>query len=417
VERSTIRIAWRNLGRNRRRTLLAIGAIALGQFTLVFVNALMAGSFVEMEKTITGPLVGHVRAHHPEWEDERALDLTIAAASTVVAEIESLPEVQLVCPRIYAPVLAASGELTDKPADAEPAVIVGIDVEAERGVGGMLEAIDSQEIPSGRAVLVGRVLATRLGVEAGDELAVIGQDAEGFPASDLFEVRAVINSSLDIVKSTGIVMALDDAAEFIVMPDQVHEIVVRGRDQAEADTLAARIRELPSLANAEVQSWREAVPMMAAMIEMKWIMDLVFLGIVFVAAAAGIANTSTMSIFERTHEFGMLLAVGSRPGRIVRMVLIESVILGIVGVAVGSAIGVALVLVTNHTGIDYAAMGGVEAESAAWGGMSFSYIIYPVLELRHIVFGLVAVTVTSVLASLWPAMLSARLEPAEALHS
>jgi len=417
MELSTIRIAWRNLGRNRRRTLLAVGAIALGQLTLVFVNALMAGSFNEMVDTITGPFIGHVQIRHPEWAEERALDLVIDDAGALVAELRALAEVRNVSPRIFAPVLAASGELGDEPAEAEPGVIVGVDIGAEHRDGGILESVPAAQLPGERKVLVGVVLATKLGVGEGQQLAVVGQDADGFPISDLFVIRGLIDSSVDVVKTTGIVMALKDAAEFVAMPDQVHEIVVRGADDDSAAELASTIKTLPSVAGLQVLSWREAVPMMARMIDMKWWVDLVFLGIVFVAAAAGIANTSVMSTFERTHEFGMLLAVGARPRRVVGMVLIESVILGLVGVVIGSLIGVALVVATGHTGIDYAALGGVEAQDVAFGGMSISYVVYPVLELRHIVLGLIAVTVTSVLASLWPAIISARLEPAEALHS
>jgi len=124
-----------------------------------------------------------------------------------------------------------------------------------------------------------------------------------------------------------------------------------------------------------------------------------------------------MSTFERTHEFGMLLALGTRPGRIVRMVLIESIIIGLIGVAIGSLLGSSMVLITSHTGINYAAFGGVKAEDVAMGGLSVSYVIYPMFEFRHIVFGVCAVTITSVLATVWPAALAARLEPVEAMRS
>ena len=116
------------------------------------------------------------------------------------------------------------------------------------------------------------------------------------------------------------------------MPNQAHELVIQGRDQEDAPQLAAAIAALPSFAGAEVLPWREVVPQLARMIAMKGWMDLFFVGVLFIAAAAGIANTAMMSTFERTHEFGMLLAVGTRPGRIVNMVLIESVVLGLLGV-------------------------------------------------------------------------------------
>lgn len=417
MRHTTAHISWRNLGRNKRRTLLALGAIALGQLTLVFVNCMMAGSYGQMLRTVTGPLIGHVQVHHRDWREERALDLYIDHVSQVESEIRALPDVKSVSARIYAPVLAASGEKTEEPADAEPAVLIGVNVAAEADPDGMLSGIEPNSLPQGQSVVLGRVLANRLGVEVGQQLAVIGQDIDGFPATALFTIRAIINSSMDIVSNRGIVMALGEAQTFLAMPDSAHEIIVRGSDYRRADALAEQIRKLPGLSNDEVLPWQKLVPDLARMIQMKSVIDVIFLAIVFVAAAAGIANTAMMSTFERTHEFGMLLALGTAPRRIVMMVVLESVILGLIGVAIGSVVGTTLVLITSHTGINYAALAGANVESVSYAGLNISYVIYPQFEVRHVIFGIIAVTITSVLASTWPALLGARLEPVEAMRS
>ena len=417
MQASTLRIAWRNLGRSKRRTALAVGAIALGQLTLVFVNSMMAGSFHDMLRTVTGPLMGHVQIHHKEWREERAVDLFVNDLSDVTARIEALPSVKTVSPRIFTAALVASGEEREEPADAEPAMLVGLDVESESEKGGVLESVAEDELPGDGSVVVGKVLANRLGLKTGQLLAVIGQDVDGFPVSDLFRIKGIVSGKVDLVKTMGVVMSIKDAGEFLAMPYQAHEITIQGDDYRNAASLAAQIAAIPNLEGAEVLTWREAIPEIVQMLDMKKWFDLIFLAIVFVAAAAGIANTAMMSTFERTHEFGMLLAVGSRPNRIVGMVLIESVILGLVGVAIGSILGSAIVLITSHTGINYAALSGSSVEDIGYKGVSFSYIIYPRLEFRHIFFGLCAVTMTSVLASLWPASHAARLEPVEAMRS
>ncbi len=413
---TTLRIAWRNLGRNRKRSLLAVGAIALAQTTLVFVNGFMAGSYDQMLQTITGPMIGHVQVHHRQWREERAVDLYIDRLDAVRAQIAGLPQVESVSPRLYSAVLAASGEKRGRPADAEPAMIVGVDVSAESARGGLLESVPERAHPHGNKVAVGRVLANRLRVSEGQQLAVIGQDVDGFPASDLFTVGAIIESPVDLVKTRGVVMSIDTAAGFLVMPNQAHEIVIRGSKVERADGLAAGVSALPAVSGREVLSWREAMPEFTRMIDMKDWFDLIFLAIVFVAAASGIANTSMMSAFERTREFGMLLAIGLRPSRVVWMVLLESVLLGLIGVVIGSLAGSGLVLLAAQTGINYAALAGVESAEVAFGGVSISYIIYPRFELRHILFGFIAVALTSALASLWPATQAGRLEPAKAMR-
>jgi putative ABC transport system permease protein len=414
---TTAHIAWRNLGRNKRRTLLALGAIALGQLTLVFVNCMMAGMYEEMLQTITGPLVGHVQIHNPKWRQERAMDLYINKLSTVKSKLLSLPDVRAVLPRIYAPVLAASGEKTKEPADAEPAVVIGIDTEMEVRENGLLHNIKSENRPTGRSVVLGKILANRLGVGVGRQLAVIGQDIDGFPVTELFTIRAIINSSVDLVQNQGIITDINEASQLFAMPDKANEIVVRGVDYRQADKLAAEISKLKILSNDEVLPWRDVVPDVSRMIDMKSWIDLIFVAVVFVAAAAGIANTAMMSTFERTHEFGMLLALGTTPARIIRMILIESVVLGLAGVTIGSLIGIAVVFITSKTGINYAALAGANVEDIAFAGINVSYVIYPLIQLRHVIFGVLAVSATSILASTWPALLAARLEPVEAMRS
>lgn len=416
---STFRIAWRNMGRNRKRTVLALAAIALGQATLVFVNCMMAGMFDNMLQTITGPLVGHVQIHHKNWREEQAIDLLLGSRARIKAELERLPDVRRVQPRIYGPVLAASGESGRGPADAEAGMAIGVDADVETREGGLLESLPAGERPGNGRVVVGRVLARRLGLQAGMQIALIGQDVNQFPASDLFTVSAVVRSLTDVVNRMGIVMSLEDAGRFLAIHDQAHEIVVQGADLKGAGALAQRIRQVPGLEAAEVLGWREAVPELVLLMDMKGWLDVIFVLILFVAAAAGIANTMTMSTFERTHEFGMLLAIGSRPARIVKMVFVESLMLGLLGVAIGSLLGSALTLITSHTGIDYAALTALRGREVefTFKGLNISYLIFPAFEWRHVLFGFGAVTVTSVLAAVWPALWIGRLQPMEALRS
>jgi ABC-type lipoprotein release transport system permease subunit len=377
----------------------------------------MAGSYNQMLRTITGPMIGHVQIHQRQWRRERAMDLYIDHLADVESAVRSVQGVTAVLPRIYAPVLAASGEQTREPAEAQPAIVVGLDVAAEAKDEGLLGGLPAGELPGGTAVVMGKVLAARLGVSAGQSLAVIGQDVDGFPVANLFTIRAVTDSSVDLIKTQGILMALTEAGPFFGMPDQAHEIVVRGSDYRQAQALAGRLSQLQVLASDEVLPWYDVVPGLARIINMKSWIDLVFLGVIFVAAAAGIANTAMMSTFERVHEFGMLLALGAAPGRIVRMVLIESVLLGLIGVLVGSVIGMAVVLTTAHTGINYAALAGARVEDIAFGGISVSYIIYPEFEPRYVLLGIAAVMATSIAAASWPALVAARLEPVEAMRS
>src|SRR6185503_7727618 len=131
----------------------------------------------------------------------------------------------------------------------------------------------------------------------------------------------------------------------------------------------------------------------------------------------GVANTSLMSTFERTHEFGMLLALGTAPSRIVGMILLESLSLGATGALLGTALGVGLVAWANRTGVDFAALTGGGPTSLSAFGMSFTLVMYPRLAPIDVIRVVLAVMITAILASAWPALRAARLQPARALRA
>jgi ABC-type lipoprotein release transport system permease subunit len=536
---TTLRIAWRNLWRNRTRTLIALGAITLAQLFVISMGSLMAGSFQDMFDTLTGPFVGHVKVETRDWrreldKAERAYadareDATLDAKATAALEAalleargnrqmfdeyideaaesyarslgiylriedragagrvytrlgriavrrdqaeesrrlfslarsefaaagdlaasavassfiensspiakampEHIDDVSLVrkrlraldgvtdvSPRVMTSVLAFKADDTGAPADAHPALVVGLHLDVETSAGGLLDDLHKDQLPRQGAVALGQGLARRLGVSAGDKVAVIGQRIDESPVDGLFAIATVMRSELESVNDRGIVMGFGDATDLIAAGDSAHEIIIRGSNHEAAGDLADRVRAMPELADALVQPWYEASPDIAQMLDMKGAIDFIFILVLLVAAAAGIANTMMMSTFERTREFGMLLGVGCSPGRVISMVLVESIVLGVMGVAIGSALGATLVAITSHTGINYAALTGVgdKGTDIAFAGLNFSFIIYPKLDWSYVTNGMIVVALTSLVASLLPALSASRLEPMEALQS
>ena len=411
MELSTLRIAWRNLGRNKKRSILALLAIAVGQFALLATNSIMHGWADSMRRAITGPMIGHAQIHAPEWREERAMDLVLESLDETLAEVRSDPEVTGASARIYAPALIAPQR------DAFSAVVVGVDVTEESGRDGLLSRVEAP-LKHGK-VLVGYMLARKIGYQPGGkmELAVMGQGADGSIAHDLYVVQGVLKSPADLINQIGIVMNLEDAQELLAMPDQAHEIVVRCREDDSVEATVARLAEVPALSGMEVLSWKELVPELVIIFKTTDYSGYIVLVLVLIAAVAGITNTLMMSTFERMHEFGMFLALGGRPWRIVRMIAIEAVLLAALGVALGTVLGYGFVIGTSGCGIDFASMGGAELEDLAFKGLNFPMRVFPRLELADIRLGLFAVVITSLLAAVWPATVAARLEPVEAMRA
>ncbi len=408
---TTLRIAWRNLGRNRRRSALVLGAIALGQLTFLSTAALMRGYGEQYFDSITGPLIGHIQVHAPGWRDDRSIDLTLDDVEATLSEIRQAPAVAHASARIYAPALAAVTE------DGFMTVVVGVDPEAESHAGGLLAGGGWSESMGEHRVLVGSGFGRQHDIEAGMEIAVVGQDVDGSIANDLYTVAAILSSPVEIVDARGIVMTIEDAQDLLFMPDQAHEIVVHLDDRELAGDVAAGLSSLPLLEGSEVLPWLEIVPQVTSMMRVLAGFTYVVLFVVFIAAAAGITNTMVMSAFERTHEFGMLLSLGCGPGRLSGIIAVEAAILGLLGVALGTVVGVGLVAATAESGVDYAALGGGASYQVAFQGLRASSIVYPRIYASDIATAVVAMLLTSFAAVVWPIARIARLEPVEAMRS
>lgn len=407
---STLRIAFRNLGRSTRRTALTLAAIALAQLGVLAMNGVLNGRTVWIIDTVTGPLMGHVQIHAAEWRQEQAADLVIDDLSARLDAVRATEGVAAAYGRIYAPALAAHEE------EGYAAMVVGIDAAAELGEGGLLEGLSPDLVPTGRGVLVGRGLARQNDIEVGDQIAVLGQGADGSMANDLLTVSGILTTPIELVDASGILVSLETAQEIFVMPDMAHEITVRGVGSGDgAEALAARIGSNAVLEGLEILPWRELAPELSASVQTSAATGFIVLLIAFLAAASGVTNTMLMSTFERRRELGMLLSLGTTPGRLIRMILAEAVALGLSGVVIGSLLGGLVVAWLGHTGVSMAP--GTDSSNVSAYGVTFNGMLHPFLTAENYLSGVIGVSVVSIVAALWPAVMTARLEPVEAMRS
>jgi len=409
--RTDIRMGWRNLGRNPVRTMLACFAIAIAQVTLIWINSFMNGHEARIFETLTGPMLGHIQVHAPKYRDDEAIERVIPDATALSTQIAAVPHVREVSLRVYTPVLASLKET------GHVANLTGMNISVERRADGILERLGSGQLPVGQEVLVGKGLAADMGVRPGDTLALMGQAIDGSIASGLYRVKAVMETPVDQINQAGIIMDLPVSQEFLGMADQVHEMVIRTDGQPFIAEVLASLKNNPSLLPYEILGWDRIVPNMATLLQMSGRVNYMILVMVFLTTIAGVANTMLMATFERVHEFGMLLALGCNPARLIRLLAIESLTLGIIGVALGTVIGTGLTLYGARNGIDLAALGGAGgASNFSFEGMDLGMKVFPILKLGDILSGVGAVCVTSILASLWPARRISRLEPVEAMR-
>ena len=361
---TNLKLAWRNLGRNRRRTLLAWSGIAVAQITLVWLCSFMNGYEGLIFEKLTGPMLGHIQVHAPRYREDSAIERTIPGAAAIIREIQSKPHVANASPRIYGPVLATAQEL------GHVAMVTGLNLAGETGPSGLLEGLPPEKLPGLKECLIGKSLAAEMMVHPGDTLALMGQAADGSVASGLYKIKGTVESDVEQINRAGILVALAAAQELLAMNDQVHELAIHVDHPENIPNVVAALKSSPALARFEIMDWKELVPQLSAFLHMSDSMNFIILVLIFLATAAGIANTMMMATFERSHEFGMLMALGCKPARLIRILLLEAIALGTSGVLLGSLVGAVIVFYEMKYGLTLPGISGAANASISIEGLN-----------------------------------------------
>jgi len=401
----SITMAWRNVWRNSRRTLAAVAATSLGLWAMIVYAGLIVGYLDRMERQILDVEMGDIQIHHAEYRNGPSLYHRIERPEALLAELDEagLPA----APRLLGSGLVAAGD------NSAGASLFGVDVERDAKVSQIHTYIDEGQwldpsSPSG--VVVGRRLARMLGLSLGDELVLLSQAADGSMANDLYTVRGVLRGVSDAVDRGGIYMVADAFRELMVVPEGVHQIIVRRVPGVDLDVAADSVRALaPDL---DVKTWRELRPTLASMLDSATGAMVMMMFIVYAAIAIVILNAMLMAVFERVREFGVLKALGVSPGGVLRLIYIETVIQ--TGLAI--IIGVALAIPTNFylstTGLDLSSSMG----DLSLMGSTMDPIWRSEITLQTYTSPIFALVVIVAIAVTYPALKAAWIEPIQAMR-
>ena len=312
-----VKMAWRNIWRNSRRTGITIAAMTLAVLLMVLFTSLFEGFLVRMERSLVEIELGDVQIFAPSYRDRPSLFETIDAPDELLGELDRRGF--RATPRLLAGGLVASGDA------AAGASLYGIDLERDTTVSEIYNQIRDgvwldEDDPAG--VVIGARLAKTLNVGLDDELVVLSQAADGSMANALYTVRGVLKLVGETTDRAGIFMTDTAFRELLVMPVGAHKVTVRRPDGADFDTAVTQVKELA--AELDVKSWRELNPTLATYIDSTRGIFFVFYIVFYFAVAILLLNSMLMAVFERIREFGVLKAVGVGPGRGFRLILLES---------------------------------------------------------------------------------------------
>jgi putative ABC transport system permease protein len=410
-----LKMAWRNIWRNPRRTLLTVTAIALACILLVFMLSFQFGSYETMINASVKVHTGHLQVQARGYQADKEIRLTIPDPLPVERALDAIPEVKSYAPRARAFALISSRDRT------YGIMVEGIDPAAEKRVSTLASIVrqgdyldDGSPKDGLPDALVGHLLARNLSVTIGDELTLLGQGRDGSIAATVVRVRGITDSGLDEFDRNAIQIPLNHFQDVFTMGSAVHEIVIVGHRLADTAIIKAALK--PALESIHVRpplvvlDWEALMPGLKQAISMDLVSGSIFYLILIMVVAFSILNTFLMAILERTYEFGVMMAMGTRPARLTRLVLTESIGMTLVGVVSGMLIGC---LVTGYFMVHGINLGDASEISRQFGIPS---VLYPRLTLVSIVAGPLAVFLITLLAALYPALKIRRLQPVEAMR-
>ena len=399
------KIAFRNIFRQKRRTILTLLTM-FGGFVLSAISIGYAdGSYSYIIDLFTHNRLGQIQVHKGDYLDRPSLYKTIENYHAVGDTIAGVSRVESWAPRLFSAGLASLGDQT------VGVRIIGIDPDQEDA------ATDfSSKVIKGRylsrepnhEVMLGKGLAKLLNADIGDSTIILSQAADGSMANDFYRVVGITDRGDQRENRTGYYLNLQDAQELFVLPNQVHEIIVMADNIHHLGRLANTIAGTLQNNSLQVKPWMEFAKTfyqaMQADLQGMWIM----LFVITLIVAIGVLNTVLMSILERTREYGVLRAMGTRPFEIFRMVIYEITIMAVIGILVGAVVSIAF----NY----YFSLNGIALSTPFdWGGMQVSHL-YTTVSVRSIYLPAITVFITSLIVSAFPAMKAARIAPAQAMR-
>ncbi|MGD9057418.1 MAG: ABC transporter permease [Desulfobacterales bacterium] len=404
------KMAWRNIWRNPRRTFLTVCAITFASVLLVFMLSFQFGSYETMINTSVKISTGHLQVQAEAYQEKKSIRFVIPEPQTIAKLVAQIPEVAAYTFRGQAFSLISSADRT------YGVVITGIDPQKEARVSRLKQLVREGHFLASNdrnQAVIGKLLARNLRAKIGDELTLLGQGRDGSIAATVVNVKGIFSSGIDEFDRAAMQIPLTTFQDTFSMDQAVHEIVIIGKSLSDVAEIKAKLQTaLSALENRKkltTLDWQELMPGLRQAIEMDLISGLIFYGLLIVVVAFSILNTFLMAILERTKEFGVMMAIGTTPRRLTKVLLLESMTITLIGIIAGIGIGIAVTVYFQVHGIDFSGGSELLSQFGITGRM------YPKLSFLSVTIGPFMVLFFTFFAALYPALKIRRLRPVEAM--
>jgi ABC-type lipoprotein release transport system permease subunit len=403
----SLSLGWRNIWRNKRRTLISMSAIGFGLFLVIFYSGLVGGMMGDAKNQLDNGGMGHVEIFADGYRTKHEVGLSMNDIEELRQKLQ-LPQGSEVGTRVLARGLATSAR------GNEPVQVFGVNFTDELLLSAHLHQVKSGALPAAgddQGVLIGEQLAERLALKVGSKLRLMVAKADGEMGADLYRVRGIFHSVAPSIGQRQVYVSQDAARTLLGMEKGAHQLLVQLPDPTQADAIAAQIKS-SIRPGVEVLTWGELLPILR---RMEALMDSVVFGMaafVYLLVGLGVLNTMLMSVLERTREFGVLMALGTRPRQVIKVVLAESFWIATVSVLLGAALGSLLTWHFAQEGLQV--IKGHEAIQLE--GATISSLVKTRFRVSDVFKATSLVYFMALVVGLYPASRVTKLQPAEALR-
>lgn len=406
-------IAWRNIWRNKLRSSVLITAIALGIWAAIFMSAFATGMIQGYIDSAITNVVSHLQIHHPDFKKNKETKYYFTEQQQKLAQIRTLPDVAEASSRTLVNAMLASSK------GSRGVLVRGVEPEAERRLTHLDQNIVEGTYFNGKRknqVLLSRFLAEKLKVKIRSKVVLTFQNLDQEITSAAFRIVGFYDTGNNIFDQAHIFvktqdlnpLLLSEAAAQGQATNIAHQIALTIEDTEKLDSIQQQLsRHYPGL---RIENYGEVAPDLQLYESQIAFVSLIYLVIIMLALVFGIINTTLMAVLERTRELGMLMAIGMNKKRVFLMIVTETIMLALVAIPVGLLLGWLTINYLGEYGIN------LSAYSEGLKNFGMSEIIYPTLNPKVFFQSAIAVTLTSIIAALYPAFKAVRLRPVEAIR-
>ena len=397
-------LAWRNIWRNKRRTIVSMATMVVAIVITLNYSALVAGLLSKMTSDALDVETGAVQIHAPGYLDRPSLYTNMKDSDAILARLKK--QDIAACPRLLGAGLVASGD------NSAGAMLYGIDIARDAQVLSISQKVQqgqwlSPEQPDG--VVIGRKMAHSLGVKTGSELIVLSQASDGSTANALYHVRGVLRTVGDATDRAGLFMSQGAFRELMAYSGGAHRIVVKRPKVLDTVWLKAQVKK--AAPEQDVMSWSDLNPILATMMQSVSAMIGIFFFIINIAIGIVVLNAMLMAVFERIREFGVLKALGFGPWGVLKLIYAESLIQVLLSVVIGLIIAAPILWYLVVAGINMGQLAGTDMM-----GMNMMEVWKAELSLQVFVQPISMTIFVVVFAVLYPAYKAAVIQTVEAMR-